>query len=176
MRNAIYGLFASPEAAQAASNNLASAGYDASEIVIVSSEPYEDFEFARQEQRSWIGWIAAAAGAVGAVLGYALTAGTQLAYPLRSGGMPIATGWTDIVITYEVTMLFAIAATVVSLLVSAKLPDRKFRDKIFDPGIWDGKILVGVAHKSDAAIESLKDRLLRAGADQIKQVSLAGKS
>ena len=49
-------------------------------------------------------------------------------------------------------MLFAILASVLTLLVTAGLPGR--RGAIYDPEVTDGKILVGVANPRDtAAIE-----------------------
>jgi len=62
------------------------------------------------------------------------------------------------------TMLFAILASVLTLLVTAGLPGR--RGAIYDPQVMDGKILVGVANPGDAV--AVERALTVAGATVIK--------
>ena len=57
--------------------------------------------------------------------------------------------WPNLIIIFEMTMLSAILATVVTLLVSAGIPSRG--GKIYDPEVSDGYILVGVENAGDAA-------------------------
>jgi len=66
----------------------------------------------------------------------------QRAWPLQTGGMPIVAMWPNLVVIFELTMLFAIVATVVTLLVTAKLPRR--RPALYDPEVSNGRILVGL--------------------------------
>jgi hypothetical protein len=67
---------------------------------------------------------------------------TALSWPIQTGGMPIVAWWPNLVVIFELTMLFAILATVGTLLVAGPLlrPRRHFHDA----EIYDGLILVGV--------------------------------
>ena len=53
------------------------------------------------------------------------------------------------IIIFEMTMLSAIIATVITLFVTAGLPRRG--GKMYDPEVSDGYILVGVENPADAA-------------------------
>jgi hypothetical protein len=63
--------------------------------------------------------------------------------------MPLAPNWTNLIIIFEMTMLSAIIATVVTLLVTAGIPSRGGR--MYDPEVSDGYILVGVENPADAS-------------------------
>ena len=62
--SAIYGLYADPHVAQQAVNNLRAAGVADADITVISSEPFEHFEFGHRDAKTAMPWIAAAAGAV----------------------------------------------------------------------------------------------------------------
>ena len=94
-------------------------------------------------------WIAAAAGLFGLVASYYLLGVSQMSWPLRTSGMPIVPLWTNLIIIFEMTMLSAIIATVITLLITAGLPSRG--GGLYDPEVSDGYILVGVENPSDAA-------------------------
>jgi hypothetical protein len=169
----LYALFATPESAQQAVDALHEAGsalkFDERQIVIVSGEPHEGFDFADSHITSRpYGW-AALGGAIGGLSGYLLTTLTQKAYPIVTGGMPITPPWTNGIIIYELTMLGAILTTLITLLRGAGLPN--FKGVIKDPEIWLGKILVGVADPPEDFQPELEKCLLQAGATQIKQFS-----
>ena len=65
-----------------------------------------------------------------------------MSWPLKTSGMPIVPMWTNLIIIFEMTMLSAILATVITLLITAGLPSRG--GKLYDPEVSDGYILVGV--------------------------------
>ncbi len=71
-----------------------------------------------------------------------------MSWPLKTAGMPIVPLWTNLIIIFEMTMLSAIIATVITLLITAGLPSRG--GKLYDPEVSDGYILVGVENPSDA--------------------------
>ena len=146
---AVYGLYPDPNTAQQAVNNLRSAGVSDKDITVISSEPFEHFEFGHRDAKTAMPWIAAGAGITGLVLTYYLLAASQQAWPLVTSGMPIVPPWTNLIIIFEMTMLSAILATVITLLVTAGLPSRG--GKLYDPEVSDGYILVGVENPSDAA-------------------------
>ena len=156
--SAVYALYSTPDAAQRAVNGLRAAGVGDDRITILSSEPFEEHEFARRDKATWMGWIAAAGGVTGLAFASWLTRMTELAWPLPTGNMPIVAWWPNLIIMFEMTMLFAILAAVITLLVTARLPGR--RPALYDPDVMNGKILVGVENPRDAA---LVERALGAG-------------
>jgi len=147
--SAVYGLYPSPDQAQRAVNNLRAAGVDAAQITVVSSEPFEEHEFAHRDKATAMGWIALGGAVLGLLFATWLTRMTELAWPLPTGNMPIVAWWPNLIVMFELTMLGGILAAVATLLVTAKLPGRK--PDLYDPAIMDGKILVGVTEPRDAA-------------------------
>ena len=147
--NAIYGLDVDPNVAQKAVNNLRAAGVPDADITVISSEPLEHFEFGHRDAKTAMPWIAAAAGAAGLLLTYYLLGLSQRSWPLITAGMPIAPNWTNLIIIFEMTMLSAIIATVITLLVTAGIPSRG--GKMYDPEVSDGYILVGVENPVDTS-------------------------
>ncbi|HEY4579524.1 MAG TPA: quinol:electron acceptor oxidoreductase subunit ActD [Candidatus Acidoferrales bacterium] len=169
--NAIYALYSDPGSAQNAYDALRRAssalGVDAGNVVVVTSEPYEGYEFASEHAKTHMFPLAALGGLVGGSFGYWLTSFTQTSYPLPTGGMPIVTGWTNGIIIYELTMLGAILTTLLTLLITAGLPN--FKPALSDPEIWTGKILVGVTDPPAAARSELEAKLRQAGALAVKE-------
>jgi len=163
---AMYGLFDKPDEAQRAYTGLKRAGIAPREIAVVSGEPFEAFEFSHRDHSMVLFRLALLGGILGFISAVALVRGTELAWPLVTGGMPIVAWWPNLVIIFEMTMLGAIVTTVVSLLVTAKLP--RFRKSLYDPAVSDGKILVGVPGASDA----IRDALTSSGASVVKTVEL----
>ena len=147
---AVYGLFPTPESAQIAVDGLRRAGIADRQITIISSEPLEHYEFAKKESKTWMNWIAVSGAAFGCVGSYLLLTLTQKAWPINTGGMPIVTNWTNLIIIFELTMMGAIFSTVAALLITAGIPNFK-KDKLYDPEVSNGKILVGVANPADAS-------------------------
>ena len=145
---AVYGLYADPNVAQQAVNNLRSAGVADADITVISSEPFEHFEFGHRDAKTAMPWIAAAAGLFGLLATYYLLGASQMSWPLRTSGMPIVPLWTNLIIIFEMTMLSVIVTTVITLIVSAFIGQR---GKLYDPEVSDGYILVGVENPSDAA-------------------------
>ena len=79
---------------------------------------------------------------IGAMLGLTvailLTAGTQISYPLVTGGKPILSIPPMVIVSYEGTMLGAILFTVIGILFESRLPALK--PKIYDTRITEGHI------------------------------------
>ena len=171
---AIYGLFDGPEAAQAAYDSLRATGIEDRAIEVVSSEPFDEYEFGRRDHHTPMPWFAAAGGVAGGVTGFGLAFPTQEVYPLVTGGMPISPWWTNGIITYELTMLGVILTTLMVLLVSAPLPD--WRTRPYDPTVADGYILVGAVNPPDAARVNVREVLSLSGAGTIKEVVVGLKS
>ena len=62
---AIYGLYSDPESAQEAVDDLRRSGVPDESIVVITSQPYEEYEFSHRHKETWIFWIAAAGGVIG---------------------------------------------------------------------------------------------------------------
>ena len=145
---AVYGLYPDPAMAQKAVSNLRAAGVADADITVISSEPFEHFEFGHRDAKTAMPWIATAAGAIGLLLTYYLLGASQRSWPLVTSGMPIVPTWTNLIIIFEMTMLSAILATVITLIVTAFWGDK---GKMYDPEVSDGYILVGVENPADSS-------------------------
>jgi len=169
---ALYALYSDPDAAQLAVNSLklsgGSLGIAERQIVVVSSEPFDGYDFSDEHSQTRIFLLASLGGICGAFLGLLFVRFTQFVYPLPTGGMPLAPHWTNGIITYETTMLGAILTTVITLLVTARLPH--FGPRLSDPEIWHGKILVGVTDPPEKARPELEKQLRLAGAAEVKTI------
>jgi Alternative complex III, ActD subunit len=172
---AIYALFPNPGSAQEAFDTLrrsgSSMGIDAGKIVVMTSEPFEGYDFSTDHTQSNMFALATFGGIAGGLFGYWLASFTQTSYPLPTGGMPIVTSWTNGIIIYEVTMLGAILTTLITLLITAGLPN--FKPKLSDPEIWNGKILVGVTDPPEGARAELEAAFRQAGAVAVKDFPAA---
>jgi Ni/Fe-hydrogenase subunit HybB-like protein len=162
--SAVYALYPDGDSAQRAVNGLKAAGLSDEAITVIAGEPLEHHEFFETDKSTWMWYIASFGGLVGLTFATWLTRMTELAWPITTGNMPIVAWWPNLIIMFEMTMLFAILAAVLTLLVTAGLPGR--RSAIYDPQVMDGKILVGVADPSDAA--AVERALAVAGATVIK--------
>jgi hypothetical protein len=168
---ALYGLYADAAGAQRAVDSLHAATgelkFDAQQIIVVSGEPHEGYEFTDSHVTSTPYRWAVLGAVVGGTAGYLLTTLSQKSYPIHTGGMSITPGWTNGIIVYEMIMLGAILTTLVVLLVGAGLPN--FKGVISDPEVGKGKILVGVMDPPENSRVELERRLQQAGAWQVKQ-------
>ena len=83
----IYGLDASPEKAQQAVDALHAASadlkFDERQIVIISGEPHEGYDFADSHLTTRPYRWAVLGGAIGALSGYLLTTLSQKGYPIQ---------------------------------------------------------------------------------------------
>src|SRR5204863_10099662 len=165
---AIYALYPTPVSAERAFEHLQSAGVNDRDIVVLSSEPHEEYEFAHRDRKSWMTWIAALGGFIGMGTGYSLTAITQRMWEINTGGMPIVTNWTNMIVIFELTMLGVVFSSVITLLITARLPGRA--PEIYDPEIADGKILIGVSNFRENSLPDVERALHAGGAKTLKTI------
>ena len=163
---ALYALYAEPDEVQRAVDNLRAAGVREPDIVVISSEPIEEYAFSHRFRETWMYLIAAAGAVVGLLFATWLTRMTELAWPLRTGNMPIVAWWPNLIVIFELTMLGAILATVATLLVTGELLRR--RPALYDPQVSDGKILVGV--DGPARADDVERALVAAGSPRIMRI------
>jgi hypothetical protein len=168
---ALYGLYVDAASAQRAFDALRAAStelkFNAGQIVVVSGEPHEGYEFSDSQATSSPYRWAVLGAVAGGIAGYLLTTFSQKSYPIFTGGMSLSPAWTNGIIIYEMIMLGAILTTLVVLLIGAGLPN--FKGVVTDPEVRSGKILVGVLDPPQNSQGELESRLRLAGAVQVKQ-------
>lgn len=158
---AIYGLYDDARDAQRAIDQLKAAGIDERRIVVVSGEPHEDMPFSEMHPPTRMWWIACAGGLAGFAAALSLLWYGQTSWPMEVGGLPVFAWWPNLIVAFEMTMLGAILATVVTLLVSAGL---ERGGGLYDPDVSEGRILVGVENPAASAVDGI-EQALHAGAD-----------
>ena len=151
---AVYALYSTGDAAQQAVNRLRGAGLADRDITVLSNRPMEEFEFGNMDRASWMWWIACGGALVGMAVATALSYVSSYAWPMNVGGLPTWAWWPYLIIIFELTMLGAIIATVITLVVTAGFGRGKGR--LYDPAVSDGLILVGVENPPDGRVDDLQ--------------------
>jgi Protein of unknown function (DUF3341) len=154
---AVYALYPDGSSAQQAVNRLRGAGLADRDITIVSPYPLEDQEIGRIDKATWMWWIACGGALVGLLVAAGLAYVSELSWPIVVGGLPIWAWWPNLIIMFELTMLGAIVATVITLVVTADLG--RGGGKLYDPEVSDGRILVGVENPPDGKVDDLRKAL-----------------
>ncbi len=167
---AIYGLFPGPYAAERAVNELRGAGISSERIVVISPEPFEEFSFAQTDSESSMPWIAVLGGVIGGTSGFLIAWYSQAARGLVTGGMPILAPWPTGLVTYELTMMGAVLATVIALLISTRLPS--WKPRLYDPEVSYGKVLIGVLDPSESLLTQIEELLRSAGAEKVRNTGM----
>ena len=139
----ILGIFRDIETAGMAVDGLVRTGFTEDQITSLSSVPYPDGVLVKVGRRSWFRWLTLAAGLAGAGAGFSLAAGTAWLYPVQTGDKPIIALYPTAIVTFEITMLFAIIGTMVGMFLEMGLPALGRRP--YDPAIADGCIGICVA-------------------------------
>jgi ActD protein len=138
----ILGIFRDVASAARAVEGLVGGGFTEAQIDSLSSVPYPDGVLVRTTRRTWFRWLALASGLAGAGAGFGLAAGTAWIYPVQTGDKPIIALYPTAIVTFEVTLLFAIIGTMVGMFLEMGLPPRRTRP--YDPAIADGCIGISV--------------------------------
>lgn len=165
---AIYGLYDDGQSAQHAVNRLRAEGIADRDITVISPQPMEAYEFGSMDKANLLWWFACLGGLIGGAAGYGLAWYATTEWPIDVGGLPTFDWWSNLIVIFELTMLGAIAATVIGLIVTALLPGRGRR--LYDPEVTDGKILVGVEDPLEAIVPRLETALGSPGGARIKVV------
>ncbi len=161
------GTFRDVETANRAVERLVKAGFAERTITSLTSAPYPDGVLVKTDQRSWFRWISLGGGIFGAGAGFLLAAGTAYLYPVHTGGKPIIAFYPVGIITYELTMLFAILGAIVGMFLEMRLPP--WREHVYDPAIGDGSI--GISVYTTSGSESNKAALIMKEAGAIRTIA-----
>jgi hypothetical protein len=159
--------FVEPNQARIAIRRLLQEGIDAAAMEVMTSQPIHGEPFLPDRKPTKLRTWALCGAAIGLIGGASLATITALNYPLVKGGMPIVSPWTVGLITYETTMLGAVLATLVGLLVELRLPN--FKSLPYDPSVVDGGVVLAVSCP-DSSRTSVESAITAAGATKVNWV------
>ncbi len=160
----MLGLFKQAEEAAEATEALQQAGYTNQQFELLTDHPYPEGAFGERvtKHRLYVYPF------IGALLGFSvallLTAATQAAYPLVTGGKPILSIPPMIIIAYEGTMLGAILFTVLGIFFESRLPN--VRAGIYDRRITEGYVGITLDCATER-VNSVDQLFRRAGAEDV---------
>lgn len=166
MANSV-GLFRGPKAALAAAVQLKDAGFAAPELL--SPIPIHGVEAALGEKKSIIKRFTFFGAVTGGISGFLLAAVTSVMYLHPVGGRPIITIPPFLIITYELTIMFGILATVLGFFISSRLP--AIRERVYVPEAAVDRFAVAVTCDSDESRQRAESILRDAGAEEVRQVT-----
>src|SRR5688572_21683957 len=95
------------------------------EITAFSPYPEHDIEKALGYGASPVRIFTFFGGLTGAATGFAFTVFTAMDWPLVTGGKPIVSIPTYVIIAFELTILFGVLATVIGVLWNMRIPNLK---------------------------------------------------
>ncbi|MDR1988812.1 MAG: DUF3341 domain-containing protein [Acidobacteriaceae bacterium] len=166
--NGVYALYSDGSSAQRAVNGLRRAGIADDQIVVISPAPMDEFEFSHIGSKNHM-WLIAC---LGAVAGFAfitfLAVFTSQSWPMNVGSMATVAWYPYLIPIFELTLLGAILATVVTLIVSSGLGRR--RPALYDPAVNQGKILVGLENPPQDRMPDIERALIFDSAYHLKTV------
>ncbi|MBP38456.1 MAG: DUF3341 domain-containing protein [Dehalococcoidia bacterium] len=162
----ILGLFHQAEPAADAMDGLKEAGFKLGTFDVLTGTPYPEGAFGEHVPQHRLFRFPAFGAIIGFTLSVFLTAVTQLAYPMVTGGKPILSVFAMLIIMYEMTMLSGVIATVVGIVFESRLPNMK--PGIYDTRITEGWIGVVVTFDDDSKVADAESVLNKAGAVEIK--------
>ena len=156
------GTFKDVETATRAVDGLIKAGFAEKTITSLTSAPYPDGVIVKTDQRTWFRWMSVGGGIFGACAGFLLAAGTAYLYPVQTGDKPIIAFYPTGIITYELTMLFAMLGAIAGMFAEMKLPH--WKERVYDPSIGEGSIGICVFVPSGEKSSRAESIMKQAGA------------
>lgn len=165
-RKSIIGLFTEEDPAADCLDALKAAGFRQNEYEVLTGTPYPEGTFGESEPIHKLYRFPLIGAACGFIVGLLLTVGTQLSYPLVTGGKPILSIPPMAIVMYEGTMLGAIIFTVIGIIFESRLP-RLFMGA-YDTRITEGYIGIAVTTDGEKIMDAEKV-LKKAGAEEVKR-------
>src|SRR6266536_927467 len=160
----VTGLFKNRVAAEAAVDAILKRGYTRDEISVLMSDATRTKEFAVQA-RTHAADGAGIGGAVGGALGAVLAA-------IVAVGSTIFLPGINLVIAGPIAAALAGAGAgaatggVIGALIGAGIPE--YRAKVYEAGLREGGILIGVEARSDEETDKLEDLLEDVGGEHVR--------
>ena len=134
----VLGLFSDAETAADATDVLLEAGCAQEDFDVLTGSPYPDGAFGEKTPVHHIYVFPLIGALMGLTVAILLTAGTQIAYPMVTGGKPILGFPPMTIIAYEGTLLGAVIFTILGIIFESRLPRPRLDP--YDPRITDGYI------------------------------------
>lgn len=160
----VTGLFKNRVAAESAVDAILKRGYTRDDISVLMSDATRTKEFAVQAKSH-----AADGAGIGGALGTAV--GAVLAAVVAVGSTIILPG-INLVIAGPIAAALAgagagaVTGGVIGALVGAGIPE--YRAKVYETGLREGGILIGVEAKSNEEIERLEELLADVGGEHVR--------
>jgi hypothetical protein len=155
---AVLGLFNDPTKVADAIDSLRQSGFDGAAIKTYTDTPYPEGAFGDEPEHHRLYVFPFMGALCGFSVALLVTIGTQMAYPLITGGKPVLSVPPMVHVLYEGTMLGAILFTVLGILFESRLPN--FTGAPYDPRVSEGYIglLVSkVEGRADAAANAMRN-------------------
>jgi len=165
-QRSVIGVFSEEDPAADAMDALKAAGFSEGEYEVLTGTPYPEGTFGEAEPVHKLYRFPLVGAACGFIVGLLVTTGTQLAFPVVTGGKPILSIPPMAIVMYEGTMLGAILFTVFGIIFESRLP-RVFMGA-YDTRITEGYIGVTVT-SSEERMSAAEEVLKEAGAEDIKR-------
>ena len=165
-QKSVVGLFPDEDVAADAMDAVKAAGFGEGEYEVLTGTPYPEGTFGEAEPVHKLYRFPLIGAVCGFIVGLALTVGTQLAFPLVTGGKPILSIPPMAIVMYEGTLLGAILFTVFGIIFESRLP-RLFMGA-YDERITEGYIGVAVT-TDEVRVSNAEDTLKEAGAEEVKR-------
>lgn len=147
-RWSVMGLFDAPEPVAEARVRLRDRGFaEEAQLEVLTDAPYPVGAFGEEPPRHHLAVFIVGGGVFGVVLGLLLTVGTQLSYPLVTGGKPILAIPPMVNVIFETMMLFAIVFGFFGVLLESRLLTA--RGGVYDPRISEGLIGLAISGRND---------------------------
>ncbi len=164
MKRSVLGLYTDEDSAADALDAVRGAGFEPNQYEILTGTPYPEGTFGEEEPVHKLYRFPLVGAACGFIVGLLLTAGTQLAFPLVTGGKPILSIPPMAIVMYEGTMLGAILFTVFGIVFESRLP--KLFMGAYDTRITEGYIGVAVIAE-EGEMERAEEVLTKSGAKDV---------
>jgi hypothetical protein len=162
----ILGVFAHVDTTVRALEDLKAKGYH--DLTVYTPVPVHEIEDVVERDRpvSRVRVFTLLGGLTGTVSGFLLTIWSAMQWSLTVGGKPIASIPPFVVIAFELTILFGGIATLIGMVVLARLP--RFRPSAaFDPRFTNDRFGVAV-HVAPGRGGSVREILRAAGAEDVR--------
>ncbi|MCG8433334.1 MAG: DUF3341 domain-containing protein [Gammaproteobacteria bacterium] len=169
MKTEILGIFQYEDDFLDAAKKLRADGFD--DLTLMSPIPMHQVEEILQKKKPVIRRFTLGGAILGALSGFALAAGTALVFILPTGGRPIITMPPFLVISYELTILFGVLATLVGFHIASGLP--AWHDKPYRMETNIDRFSILIACQQDSEVGKAEQILSEAGAEEISKAEVS---
>lgn len=134
----VLGIFEDANTAADATDVLLEAGCAQEDFDVLTGSPYPEGAFGEKNPNHHVYVFPLVGALMGLSVAFLLTAGTQIAYPMVTGGKPILAFPAMTIIGYEGMLLGAVIFTILGIIFESRLP-RPLLDP-YDTRITEGYI------------------------------------